>query len=68
VKGKSTKRRHISKRFNKYVRRSQFNINVHVAWRQLVLLVELMVCCIPSFFVDNAAIINPLGNAKLGVQ
>ena len=32
--------------------------------RQLVLLVELMIYCIPSFFVDNAATINPLGKRK----
>jgi hypothetical protein len=32
--------------------------------QQLVLLVELIVCCVPSFFVDNAAIINPLGKRK----
>jgi hypothetical protein len=32
--------------------------------RQLALLVELMICCIPSFFVDNAAVINPLGKRK----
>jgi hypothetical protein len=32
--------------------------------RQLVLLVELMIYCIPSFFVDNAATINPLGKCK----
>jgi hypothetical protein len=28
--------------------------------RQLMLLTELMVSCVPTFFVDNAAIISPL--------
>jgi hypothetical protein len=32
--------------------------------RQLMLLVELMVFCVPSFFTDNAATINPLGKRK----
>jgi hypothetical protein len=32
--------------------------------RQLMLLTELMVCCVPVFFVDNAATINPLGKRK----
>jgi hypothetical protein len=32
--------------------------------RQLMLLTELMVSCIPSFFFDNAATINPLGKRK----
>jgi hypothetical protein len=32
--------------------------------RQLVLLVELMTFCVQAFFVDNAALINPLGKRK----
>jgi hypothetical protein len=32
--------------------------------RQLMLLTELMVSCVPSFFTDNAAVINPLGKRK----
>jgi hypothetical protein len=32
--------------------------------RQLMLLVELMTFCIPAYFTDNAATINPLGKRK----
>jgi hypothetical protein len=32
--------------------------------RQLMLLLELMIFCVPAFFVDNAATVNPLGNRK----
>jgi hypothetical protein len=32
--------------------------------RQLMLLTELMVCCVPASFVENAATINPLGKRK----
>jgi hypothetical protein len=36
----------------------------HFIGRQLMLLTELMVFCVPSFFIDNAATINPLGKRK----
>jgi hypothetical protein len=32
--------------------------------RQLMLLAELMIFCVPAFFVDNAATIDPLGKRK----
>jgi hypothetical protein len=32
--------------------------------QQLMLLTELMVFCIPAFFIDNAATVNPLGKRK----
>jgi hypothetical protein len=42
---------------------------VNEQWRrfigqQLILLVELMTFCVPAFFTDNAATINPLGKRK----
>jgi hypothetical protein len=32
--------------------------------QQLILLTELIVSCVPAFFIDNAATINPLGKRK----
>jgi hypothetical protein len=49
--------------------RSEATISSSEQWRrfigrQLMLLTELMVCCVPAFFVNNAATINPLGKRK----
>lgn len=32
--------------------------------QQLMLLTEIMVFCVPAFFADNAALINPLGKCN----
>jgi hypothetical protein len=49
--------------------RSEATVSSSEQWRrflgrQLMLLTELMVYCVPAFFVDNAATINPLGKRK----
>jgi hypothetical protein len=49
--------------------RSEATVSSSEQWRrfigrQLMLLTELMVSCVPAFFVDNAATVNPLGKRK----